>query len=294
VTTDLQRAAGYEVLAQLLLHGAADIDPELARLFDSSTNPDALRSEYVAAFDLGVPPFASVFLEADRCVGGHVTTAIGDRMGASAAAELGACHLAAQLKHVTAVLAARQWAPARLFVHDVVLAWLPSLSVVLAEQPVPFWNAVVRQALDLAADHAGREAPGQWSMPMRPAEVACPLEAGSGLADIASWLTTPAAVGTFIADHDIVTIARDNALPRGFGSRAQRLETLLRAAADYEVLVDVARGLAAILERRRGALRALAKTHLHEGLVAPWFERLDSGLRVTTTLREAVLRSSSD
>ena len=34
MTTDLQRAAGYEVLAQLLEHGAADVDPELARLVE--------------------------------------------------------------------------------------------------------------------------------------------------------------------------------------------------------------------------------------------------------------------
>ena len=158
-TTDQQRAAGYHVLAQLLEEGAEEVDPELALLFDPKVDADVLRSEYVAAFDLGVPPFASAFLEAERCVGGRVTAAVGDRMGEGGGTTLAACHVAAQLHHVTALLARGRWGQARLFVHDVLLTWLPAFSVVMQEQPVPFWRAVVRQALDLAADHAGREAP---------------------------------------------------------------------------------------------------------------------------------------
>lgn len=287
MTTDLQRAAGYEVLAQLLEHGAADVDPELARLFEPTSNPDDLRSEFVAAFDLGVPPFASAFLEADRCVGGRVTTAVGDRMGAHLGTELAACHLAAQLGHTSRLLSASAWEPARLFVHDVVLTWLPALFVALDDQPVPFWRSVVRQALDLAADHAGRGAPTQWSAPLKPGEVPPPLGEKAGLADIATWLSTPAAVGTFVSDHDLLTIGRDMDLPRGFGSRAQRLETMLRSAAGYGAFAGVAEALAHLMERRKGGLQALAKSHLHEGLVAPWRERLDRGLRVVETLGEA-------
>ncbi len=287
MTTDLQRAAGYEVLAQLLEHGAADVDPELARLFEPTSNPDDLRSEFVAAFDLGVPPFASAFLEADRCVGGRVTTAVGDRMGAQVGTELAACHLAAQMGHASRLLSARAWEPARLFVHDVVLTWLPALSVALEEQPVPFWRAVVRRALDLAADHAGRGAPTQWSAPLQPAEVPPPLGEKAGLADISAWLSTPAAVGTFVSDHDLVTIGRDMDLPRGFGSRAQRLETMLRSAAGYGAFAALAEAFVRVLERRKGALKALLESHLHHGLVGPWLERLDRGLGVVETLAKA-------
>ncbi len=287
MTTDLQRAAGYEVLAQLLEHGAAEVDPELARLFDPASNPDDLRSEFVAAFDLGVPPFASAFLEADRCVGGRVTIAVGDRMGSQVGSELAACHLAAQLGHVSRLLSARAWDPARLFVHDVVLTWLPTLSVVLDDQPVPFWRSVVRRALDLAADHAGRAAPTQWSAPLQPAEVPPPLGEKAGLAEIATWLSTPAAVGTFVSDHDLVTIGRGMNLPRGFGSRAQRLETMLRSAAGYGAFASLAEALARLLERRKGALQALGASHLPGGLTRPWLERLDRGLEVVETLAQA-------
>src|SRR5690606_1202172 len=103
---------------------------------------------------------------------------------------------------------------ARLFVHDAVLPWLPAFSVVMQDQPVPFWRAVVRQALDLAADHAGSEAPEQWSMPLVADELLAPLGERSGLADIANWLATPAAVGTFISDADLVAIGRTLELPR--------------------------------------------------------------------------------
>ncbi len=285
-----QRAAGYGVLAQLLEHGAADIDPALVRVFDASANPEELRSEYVAAFDLGIPPFASAFLEADRCVGGEVTTTVGDRMGTAVPGGLAACHVAAQLGHVSRLLSMGQWGPARLFVHDVVLAWLPAFSVVMDDQPVPFWRAVVRQALDLAAEHGGAQAPEQWSMPLIPAEVAAPLGNKSGLADIANWLATPAAVGTLISDPDLVAIGRALDLPRGFGSRPQRIETLLRSAVDYGSVPKAVEGICGVLQRRRDALVELGKTHVHEGLIAPWLTRIDRGLEVAATLSEAALR----
>lgn len=291
-TTDQQRAAGYHVLAQLLEQGAADVDPELARLFDPQVDPDGLRSEYVAAFDLGIPPFASAFLEADRCVGSRITAAIGDRMGEGGGTGLAACHVAAQLHHVTALLARGQWGQARLFVHDVLLTWLPTFSVVMDEQPVPFWRAVVRQALDLAADHAGAEAPEQWSMPLRAAEVPAPLGEKSGLADIANWLATPAAAGTFISDPDLLAIGRTLELPRGFGSRPQRIETMLRSAVDYGLVPQAVEGIRAVLQRRRDAMVELGRTHVHQGLIAPWLARLDTALDVTATLSEAALRAT--
>ncbi len=291
--TSAQRAAGYDVLAGLLEHGAAGVEPAVARLFDPSAEPDDLKSEYVAAFDLGTPPFASSFLEADRCVGGQVTTAIGDRMGVGMGTGPAPCHLAAQLGYVSALLGHGQDEPAALFVHDVVLSWLPALAVGLEEQPVPFWRAVVRQALDLAADHAGAAAPEQWSAPLQPAVVKAPLDERSGLADIATWLATPAAVGTFISDHDLVGIGRAIDLPRGFGSRPQRIETLLRSAVDYGLVPKAVEGIAELLTRRRGALLGLAETHVHAGVVKPWIERIDHGLDVVATLSEASLREGA-
>jgi len=285
--TDATRAPGYDVLASLLEHGANGVEPDLARLFDPSVDPEQLRSQYVAAFDLGVPPFASAFLEADRCVGSAVTAVIGDRMGGRAGADLAACHVAAQFRHVAGLLVSDQGDAAAVFVHDVILAWLPALSVVLEEQAVPFWAAVVRQALDLASDHAGARAPAQWSVPLHPAEVAKPLGEKSGLADIAQWLSTPAAVGTFISDHDLVAIGRVLELPRGFGSRPQRIETLLRSAVDYGALSAATDGIAALLQRRREALLELSKTHVHLGVVTPWLQRLETGLEVIATLAEA-------
>lgn len=284
--TDGHRARGYAVLAQLLEHGATGVDPELARVFDPDVDPDALRSEYVAAFDLGVPPYASAFLEADRCVGGRVTSAITDRIGH--APPLSSCHLATGLGHAAALLRAGQGERARAFVGDVVLPWLPAFAVVMDDQPVPFWRAVVRQALDLAAEHVG-------AVPVAgglvPADVADPLGERSGLADIATWLGTPAAVGTFISDADLVAIGRAVELPRGFGTRAQRIETFLRSAVDQGRVPQAVRGLAGLLEQRKAALHGLGRTHVHPSVVAPWTQRLERGLQVTKALTEAALRS---
>lgn len=297
VNTDAQRVRGYRVLARLLEDGAAGVPAEIALVFDATADPQSLRSEYVAAFDLGVPPYASAFLEADRCVGGRVTATLADRMETGATAGPAACHLAVQLEFVARRLEAGHGDEAVAFVRDAVLSWLPAFAVVLREQPVPFWRAVVSQALDLASDHVAGRAAGLamhsgWmseglSTPLRPADVPPPLQDSDRLADVAVWLTTPAAVGTFISDADVVALGRSISIPRGFGSRPERMETLLRSAADYGCVPAATDGLGALLDRRRSALRALGKTHVDPGLLAPWVERLEVGLDVVARLGEA-------
>lgn len=286
--TDSQRARGYRVLARLLEDGAEGVEPAVAAVFDATAKPEELRSEYVAAFDLGVPPYASAFLEADRCVGGHTTASLADRMQTGASTGPAACHLGVQLAYVARRLDAGDAAEARAFVREAILSWLPSFAVVLAEQPVPFWRAVVSQTLDLAADHAGStEVPPQ---PVRLADVPAPLRDSAGLGDIASWLATPAAVGTFISDADLVTIGRRVSLPRGFGSRPERIETLLRSAADYGCVAKATEGVGELLERRRRMLQALGETHLHPGQLRPWVERLEHALEVLATIGNAAAR----
>lgn len=287
--TDPQRARGYRVLARLLEDGAAGVEPGVAAVFDASADPAQLRSEYVAAFDLGVPPYASAFLEADRCVGGQVTASLADRMHTGASTGPAACHLAVQLEYVARQLGAGQGDEARAFVRDVILPWLPAFAVVLREQPVPFWRAVVSQALDLAAEHAGMAEASRH--PLVPADVPAPLRDKAGLADIAIWLATPAAVGTFISDADLVAIGRSISVPRGFGSRPERIQTLLRTAADYGCVPKATERLGALIERRRAALEVLGQTHVHRGLLLPWVERLDRGLEVVATLGEAALHA---
>ncbi|MGH1346161.1 MAG: molecular chaperone TorD family protein [Nannocystales bacterium] len=284
VTTDAQRVRGYRVLARLLEDGAAGVPAEIAAVFDASADPGELRSQYVAAFDLGVPPYASVFLESDRCVGGQVTAALADRMETGAATGPAACHLAVQLEHVARRLEAGDGEEAVAFLREALLAWLPALAVVLEDQPVPFWRTVVSQALDLAADHSRK--PEASAAGMRPAVVPPPLGDASGLSDIAAWLATPSAVGTFISDADVVAIGRILRVPRGFGTRAQRIETLLRSAADYGCVASTADALADLLSRRRQSLLVVAQTHALAELVAPWVERLGGGLGVLQALRD--------
>lgn len=286
--TDTQRARGYRVLAQLLEDGAAGVDPGIAAVFDATASPEDLRSEYVAAFDLGVPPYASAFLEADRCVGGQVTAMLADRMRTGASTGPAACHLGVQLEYVAHRLEVGDAGEALAFARGAMLSWLPTFAVVLREQPVPFWRAVVSQALDLVADHAGTSEAVEG--PLVPAAVPKPLHDSAGLADIARWLATPAAVGTFISDADVVALGRSISVPRGFGSRPERIETLLRSAADYDCVSKATEGLGELLERRRTALRSLGETHMHPGLLLPWTERLERGLAVVATLGEAAQR----
>ncbi len=132
-TTDKQiaRARGYALLAELLIRGPAWADASaLAMIADDPPGAEELAAQFVAAFDLGVPPYASVLLERDGCVGGEVTRRVLDAMaidGYSPVSDaVAACHLGVLLAHAARLCRAGRDARATEVLHLHVLGWLPA------------------------------------------------------------------------------------------------------------------------------------------------------------------------
>lgn len=277
------RARGYALLGRLLLAGMRGGElaslasiPGLADGVDGSADPDRIAAEFVTAFDLGVPPYASAFLEESGHVGGAVTRAVEDDIRASGLQpwtdEVAADHLGVLLGHLGALIGRRAEAQAQRFASRWILPWLPSFLVALESIDAPFWRNVVRLSLDLLADQVSSDA----QRPPRRLPVADDLlaDAKCDLRAIAAYLASPARCGAFVTDADLLHLGRTLQLPRGFGHRRARIETQLRSAAEYEMLPSWCESLATALETKQHRLESVARPHLDPAHLAPWLDAL--------------------
>lgn len=284
------RARGYAVLSRLLLDGAHGVDPSLAKVFVEGPVDDAeLRSQYVAAFDLGVPPYASALLESTGRVGGAVTRVISDAMAEQGpppqSEQLAADHLGVLFAHLARQCRAGRETEAARFAASYVLSWLPAYLTALERLSVPFWIAVTRVALDVVSDHvrllAGAgDAAELGSAELGSAELgsaageAILANRGTGLRDVAEYLASAGRSGLFMSDAECSLVARPLDLPRGFGSRRQRLETLLRSAAEYDVLPALCQSLGTMVAGREERLRELAEGRFDPSHLEGWMRKL--------------------
>jgi hypothetical protein len=82
--------------------------------------------------------------------------------------------------------------------------------------------------------------------------------------------------------NDLSRVSRSLQLPAGFGGRQQRIETLLRSAADYGSFEDLLQGLDQLFAERRVALEELefASERQRGAWIAPWLARIDETRRL--------------
>jgi TorA maturation chaperone TorD len=250
-------ARGYALLGRLLVQGASADElatlaaiPGLGDALDPTTDPDEVATQYVTAFDLGVPPYGSAFVDPSGHVGGPVTRAVGDDIAAAGLQpwtdEVAADHLGVLLGHLAAVVAVSE-SDARRFATQHVMSWLPAFVVALDSIDAPFWRDVVRFALELVAIQVADDRPSSpLGLPVSPDWLTAP---DCDLRTIASYLSSPTRCGAFLTDADLLRIGRALDLPRGFGPRRTRIETLLRSAAEYDLVPRACEHLAATFER---------------------------------------------
>ncbi len=262
-------ADGVDARAADLGFGGFDADPDRA---------DAARHRWLAHELL---PYESVHLGPERLLGGEraaLVTARYAEAGFRARADLDADHLAQELAFVGFLCGAigdaeRDGLPdvaARIrrlldpFLAEHLGAWLPLAA--FAVRDAPGWGPVLTAADDLIASFAP---------PLRipAAPDVDPLASRAGLRDVGDWLATPLSTGIFWTRAALDDIGRRIGLARGFGSRAETLEALLRNAADHRKLAIVAGALA--VEADRWAAR-------HAG--TPWEERARRAAAVCRTL----------
>lgn len=229
-------------------------------------------------------PYESVFLGAERLLGGERSERVRARYaeaGFRPRSDLDPDHLAQELAFAGFLCGAigdatRDGLPdvaARIgrmldgFLAEHLGAWLPLAA--FAVRDAPGWGPVLTAADELVASFAP---------PLRipAAPDVDPLSERAGLRDVGDWLATPLSTGIFWTRAALDDVGRRIGLARGFGTRSETLEALLRNAADHRKLPIVAGALAA--EADRWAER-------HAG--TPWEERARRAAGVCRTLESS-------
>jgi TorA maturation chaperone TorD len=289
----LARSRIYGLLARLFVRGVDRVS--LAQLEQLGWAPqgdpedvlEQLAAEHHSAFALDVFPYAGVFLDASASAGAQADRVRGyyEQAGFHPKLdELAADHLGIALAFLSFVTGAQADAledhKPKLataldpllaeFLDSCVLSYLPALVGALAEG---FWAFIANETLALVAEHRAT-LPGPIT-PVRLLDSGDPLaDPHTGLRQIAEHLLTPAASGVFATRTDIAGWARQQQLPRGFGSRVIMLDNLLRSAVEYGELAPLLATLDEFLAARDHALAQLAATCELDLAVAPWRQAL--------------------
>ena len=231
MAAEVQRSWG--LLADLLQSGPEARRQDLMRVEALARHLPEAGDEAEAAFhhlfSVEVQPFASAVLEPSRCLGGELTQGLWDTMDeAGFHPDLEADHLATQLHF----LAAAPHEVARSFLAEWLLPWLPPVVVAVNEVDPGLYG----QALTLVHDLGAHQAAG---LPVRERLAPAPTLEDPGLRDLAELLVTPTHAGFWLTHSSLGRLSQDLALPRGFGSRARVVETLLRSAVHRERLPEL-------------------------------------------------------
>lgn len=273
---------------------------------------DALAAEHQALFGHEVFPFAGVFLGSLGLVGEGAATglvrAAHAAVGVACGTEPNPDHLGTALQLLGVLVDAEREARAHRDADDVrtleqwqrrvldeaLLPWMPALWVAIAGQPASVWTRAVELAVGLLAQH--RSELGGLPLMTMPSDAGAPAEAvlddpRAGLAAVAHALVTPARSGVYLARRDLEALARRSDLPRGFGSRRNVLERLLRVAAEYRTLPRLLDELRQLLQARDDAYAGLEGEPGLAPYVPSWRRRIAGSLRLVERLHEAAPRA---
>ena len=264
--------------------------PELGEALPAPFDADGAAAEHQRLFGLQVPPWAGVFLDAEGRIGGDTARVVRD-LYTRAGLELDErSEEADHVGHALALLAELEDdALAAETLDRALLPWLPWLVEAVERHGGPFHRALAGLTLELALDHRSALAAPPGSATESTDEPELLDDERAGLRSIAEFLVTPARCGVYLARDDIRRLGAEGGLPTGFGARADTLETLLRAAAEYDDLERVVDGLLKLVAAGRGACGALADAGVPAtaGAVALRRARLDRTERALARLSAA-------
>jgi hypothetical protein len=292
------RSAAYRLLASLWLDGATpDLlatlreVPELGEALPDPFDADLAAAEHHRLLGLQVPPYAGVFLDDEGQIGGApaaLVLALHGRAGLPAPL---AGEEADHVGHALTLLARLSGRPEleAETLDRALLPWLPWLVEVVERHGGPFHRTVAALTLELALDHRrGLVLPPALDPPLAHGGPDPVHEPSAGLRDVAAFLVAPARSGLYIARDDVRRMAAADRLPTGFGGRADALETLLRAAAEYGALQGVVDGLAALMQAGAERCAALEATGLPTAVAvaAARRSRLSGAATVVASLAE--------
>jgi putative dimethyl sulfoxide reductase chaperone len=173
---------------------------------------------------------------------------------------------------------------------QLLLPWLPAVTVALMRTEHPFYTALADTVWGLAAGAhraALEEEPKAPDFEM--SDDADLLERDrTGLREIADFLVTPSRCGFLLSRAGITRASRNAGVPRGFGDRRMMLEQAIFSAADHEAFGPFVDGISNEVNAARrlyGMLQVAAPNCAV--FIAPWCARLDRTAALLRTLREA-------
>lgn len=272
--------------------------------YDEDTyDEDEAGAEHYRLLGREVPPHASLFLDFAGLLGGPVAERVQAhyaRVGYApdpAAAAVDALSEELGLLAFLAGAEADAWEDGRAsvaarmarlqeeFLADHLLPWLPPFVLALRAEASPFYAALADLTLALAVDLLDDRTRMTWierigansvrEDPLNPRSIEALLDdEKTGLREIAAFLTSPPRCGVYLSPGAVARLGRELNLPRGFGPRAQMLETLLRSAAQYERVPAAVAGLDRLLDQWATGYAALGNDYPHlSPFLSPWQER---------------------
>ncbi|MEO1232590.1 MAG: molecular chaperone TorD family protein [Myxococcota bacterium] len=250
-------------------------------------------------------PVASAFLDPAGRAGGEVTRSLQDLLQDTGVpwdpTDEGPDHLAVLLDGLAFLSAAEAEAhrdgrgstadavrgQATRLLQRGLLSWWAPFSEAVRDEGEPFFARLMDLIEALLTDHwagADTEREGEERSALA-SPLAQLLESPAcGLADIAEHLTLPHGSGLFLSRRSIRDLARTLGVPVGFGTRSQRLETLLRSAAEVDRWPE---GIGLLIGRVRSAEARMATPLAGE----TWIERLQQTRAGLESLRRVTLNT---
>lgn len=286
--------------------------PDLVAVLPSSLGIDEAAAAHHQLFAFNLYPYAAIFLDPSRLLGGPVTNeieAVYRRAGFEANSAVDPDHLAQAFGFLAFLsekeasdLDSEQTAAAvqqeqLCFINNHLLPWLIPVLVVIQHQEDAFYREIARLGLETVTDHYG----ALKSAGLTLASIQLPtltqqstdqpaLEDGrTGLRDIARYLITPIHSGLYLGRSDINRLARTVSLPHGFGSREQMLQTLLEASGQYETAPRLFQSLQDLVSRWRVAYEEVGQAYPKMvEFVRPWQSRLQQTQQLLIDMKSQV------
>ena len=259
----LARSRAYALFAGLYLEGLTDETlayveaiPELVGAMPGPFDADGAAADHQQLFGFDIFPYQCIFLDPSGLLGGDVAEEVLGSykeagfsvQGRDGLAGENADHIGQELRFLAFLcgeeaeawesglppMARRTAALQREFLDRHLLRWLPPLVVAIRQQENPFYTILAQLTLELAADHRAGLEPSPAAGFQLPEPPKLLEDEQTGLKEIVTYLLTPVYSGIYLGRDDIGRLARQRALPRGFGGRQQMLLNLLRSAANYD------------------------------------------------------------
>ncbi|MED5372494.1 MAG: molecular chaperone TorD family protein [Myxococcota bacterium] len=265
------RGRSYDLLASLLAQGAWPRREHIAQLPSLSSlvpqTQDLCEAQHFQVLDRQVHPYLSVYLHPEGLRGGDVAASVRDTLsevGFGGRDDVESDHIANVLSGLAFLCGAEADALADHQPAEVSRVRQVQRQVIdscLLPAAPPLWVALLGQGglygeatgilVELVADH--RQSLGAPAdLPPLPAVEDILSHKKTGLKRIAQFLAHPVNSGGLWTQQALGAIGDAAGLPRGFGSRWQVIENLMRSGVQHDGLPAVLQGMDAELSRWLG------------------------------------------